>query len=188
MKKLIYLASILLLCPLFVNGQAFEKGTKVVAAGIGVGSSLGSFNYSSQLPAISLQYEQGVWDIGGPGVISLGGYIGYKSYKYTVQSATFESTSKWNYTLLGVRSAYHYTGLDNDKLDVYGGLMLGYYILNHSYRDNSGFVNNSGGNFGNTAGVSIYVGGRYYFTDQLGAFGELGYGVSYLNLGVVLKL
>jgi hypothetical protein len=35
---------------------------------------------------------------------------------------------------------------------------------------------------------SLYVGARYYFTNFFGVMGELGYGITYLNLGVVIKI
>ncbi|MFC4872991.1 hypothetical protein [Negadavirga shengliensis] len=175
------------LSPLESRSQAFDKGTKVLSAGIGIGSSLGSFSYSSQLPALSVQYEQGVWEVGGPGVISLGGYLGYKSYNWRHESTGFTSSASWKYTIVGLRSAYHYQGLENDNIDVYGGLMLSANILNYTYKDSTGGNMNSG-NFGNTTGFTLYVGGRYYFAPNLGVFSELGYGVSYLNLGLVLKL
>jgi hypothetical protein len=34
---------------------------------------------------------------------------------------------------------------------------------------------------------SFFVGGRYYFSEFFAAMLELGYGVSYLNIGVALK-
>jgi hypothetical protein len=35
---------------------------------------------------------------------------------------------------------------------------------------------------------SWFVGGRYYFNDNLAAMAELGYGIAYLNIGVAFKL
>jgi hypothetical protein len=166
------------------HAQSFSKGTNIVSAGIGLGSSMLKYSGASQTPAISLQYEKGIWDIGGPGVVSLGGYVGFKGYKY----GGYNYNEKWHYTVIGVRSAYHYGGLKLSKVDVYGGIMLSYNMLNYSYNDNSssgGFSEK--GSYGNTAGFSLYAGGRYFVTDNLAAFAELGYGVSYLNLGLALK-
>jgi hypothetical protein len=188
MKKTI---KIVIMCMFFyagANGQAFDKDTKVVALGVGLGSSLGGFNYSSQVPGLSIQYEQGMWQAGNEGVISLGGYAGFKSFSYKTTSGSFEAKSKWNYTIIGVRSAFHYQGLSNEKIDLFGGLMLSYNILNYSYSDNTGQSSTNSGNFGNSAGVTLYVGGRYFFSEKVSAFAELGYGVSYLNLGVAFKL
>jgi hypothetical protein len=186
-RKLLVL-SVLFLAGIAVHAQTFQKGTNVVSAGVGLGSSILSYSGSKQTPALSLQYEKGLWDIGGPGVISLGGYVGYKGYKYAGKSGSYEYDQKWNYTVIGVRSAYHYTGLEVDKLDVYGGIMLSYNILKYKFSDNSTSAPLvSEGSYGSTVGFSLYLGGRYYFTDNLAAFAELGYGVSYLNLGLALK-
>ena len=165
------------------RGQEFQKGTNILSAGIGLGSSILSYSGASQTPALSLQYERGVWDIGGPGVISLGGYAGYKGYSF---SGT-DFSEKWHYTVLGVRSAYHYNGLNVDKLDLYGGVMLSYNILSYSYADNTGYSVSGNGSYGSTAGISLYVGARYFFADNFAVLAELGYGVAYLNVGIAAK-
>jgi hypothetical protein len=72
-----------------------------------------------------------------------------------------------------------------DKLDTYTGLMIGYRILSHSYfgayddNDYSGL----------TSGLqwSLFIGGRYYFKENIAVMLELGYGVAFINLGVALK-
>lgn len=167
--------------------QSFEKGTKVASLGIGIGSSMGNFDYSSQIPGISLMYEQGIADAGNVGVIGVGGYVGFKSFNYDFTAGSISSESKWNYTIIGIRGAFHFTGIQNDKLDLYAGLMASYNILNYTYSDNSGQTTSTGGNFGNSAGVTLFVGTRYYLTDNFAVFGELGYGVAYLNLGAAFK-
>jgi len=169
------------------SAQAFLKGTNVVSAGIGFGGSFGSFSYGSQTPGISVQYEKGVWEIGGPGVISLGGYVGRKGYKYSGAAGTYHYSQKWNYTIIGVRSAYHYNGINNEKADLYGGLMLSYNILNYKYEDNGGFNQSTAGSYGSAAGFTAYVGGRYFLSDNIGLFAEVGYGVSYLTVGAAYK-
>jgi hypothetical protein len=171
-----------------VSAQEFAVGTNVISGGLGFGGYYGSYKYSSQSPSISLQYERGIWPIDGPGVISLGGFAGFKTYKYDYNFGQFNYKEKWNYTVLGLRSAYHYTGLDVKNLDVYGGLMLSYNILSYSYSDNDPFDNNSrSGNYNSRLGLTLYVGGRYYLTDNLAGFMELGYGVAYVNLGLAYR-
>ncbi|WP_111670550.1 hypothetical protein [Algoriphagus litoralis] len=188
MEKLKFvLFAVMLLAATSSWSQTFEKGTKVASLGIGIGSSLGSFDYSTQVPGISLMYEQGIAQAGNVGVIGLGGYVGYKSFTYKTSAGSIDATSKWNYTIIGIRGALHFTGINVDHLDVYGGLMASYNLLNYSYSDNSGFNTGNTGNFGNTAGLTLFAGARYYFEENLGAFAELGYGVAYLNLGLSLK-
>ncbi|THU39516.1 hypothetical protein FAM09_13510 [Niastella caeni] len=187
MKKL---ALVLLATALYATttqAQFFEKGTNVISAGVGLGGHFGSFTYGSQTPGISVQYEKGIWETGGPGVISLGGYAGVKSYKNSGSAGSYHYTEKWNYTVIGVRSAYHYNGINNEKFDVYGGLMLSYNILSYKFSDNGTSSTYRAGSYGNALGFSAYVGGRYLFTNNIGAFAELGYGVSYLTLGLALK-
>lgn len=168
--------------------QTFEKGTNVLSAGVGLGSSLLNYSGSNQTPAISVQFERGSFPVGEVGVISLGGYVGYKSYKYSGKSASYSWDQKWNYTIVGARSAFHFTSLKLDKLDLYGGLMLSYNILKYKYTDNGAYNNGyESGSYGSAAGVTAYVGGRYFFTNNIGAMAELGYGVSYLTLGLSFK-
>ena len=177
MKKGIFLVVALLVIAISIRAQTYSKGTNVVSAGVGLGSSVLNYSGSSQTPAISLQYERGIAEA-GPGVISLGGYLGFKSYKYSGQGYSY----KWKYTIVGVRGSYHLTELKVENLDLYGGLMLSYNIVSYS---NS--LGTSTASYGSTAGFSAFVGGRYYFSKNIAVFAELGYGVAYINLGVALK-
>lgn len=186
-KTILYIAAIVLMSPVVSNAQSFVKGTQVISAGLGLGSDTWATN-SSGRPAISVNYEKGMWEIGGPGVISLGGYLGNTGWKYSASAGGYSFTQKANYTVIGARSAYHYGGLNNDKFDLYGGAMLSYNIVSYSYTDNDP-SNDGYGVDAASSGLdfSIYAGGRYYFSDNLGVFAELGYGISTLNLGVSYK-
>ncbi len=163
----------------FSYAQQFQKGTTVVNAGIGLGTALGGLGKAR--PAISLSLDRGVWPVGGPGVISLGGYLGNTGYKYSSGGYT----AKWNYFIVGARGAYHYNGFSSvPKLDVYGGAMLGYNIVNYSSNGNDVDISNS---YGSGIGFSGFLGGRWFFTERIGAYAELGYGVSVLNAGLAIK-
>ncbi len=161
------------------QAQQFQKGTTTANLGIGLGTALGGLGKAR--PAISVSVDHGMWDIGGPGVISLGGYIGNTGYKYTSGSYTY----KWNYTIVGVRGAYHYNGFTSvPKLDVYGGAMLGYNIAKYSSDGDDASYADS---YGSGLGFTGFLGGRWFFSDRFGAYAELGYGVSVLNAGVTFK-
>ncbi|HMR18787.1 MAG TPA: hypothetical protein PKA53_05770, partial [Sphingobacterium sp.] len=69
--------------------------------------------------------------------------------------------------------------------DVYGGVMLGYNIVTYSVDGNDGGMGN---NYGSGLGFSGFLGGRWLFSDNIGVFAELGYGVSTLNVGITFKL
>lgn len=161
------------------QAQVFQKGTNMVNVGIGFGTTLGGSGNAR--PAISASFEHGQWEVGGPGVISWGGYVGNTGFSYG--SGGYKM--KWNYTIVGARAAYHYNGFeDAPNLDVYGGAMLSYNIL--SFSDSSGIL--SGANsYGSNLGFTGFLGGRYMFSDKLGAFAELGYGISTVNVGLTIK-
>jgi len=169
-----------------VKAQAFAVGTNVISAGIGLGSSIANYTYGTQSPGFNVQYDRGFWEA-GPGVISLGAYVGVKDYKYGYVENGYAYSEKWNYTVVGVRGAWHFTGLDIDNLDLYGGLMLADYALSYSYSDNQGNSGGSIGNYGSTIGLSVFAGAKYYFAGNLGAFGELGFGANVLSLGLSYK-
>jgi hypothetical protein len=169
-----------------VKAQAFAVGTNVISAGIGLGSSIANYTYGTQSPGFNVQYDRGFWEA-GPGVISLGAYVGIKDYKYGYVENGYAYSEKWNYTVVGVRGAWHFTGLDIDNLDLYGGLMLADYALSYSYSDNQGNSGGSIGNYGSTIGLSVFAGAKYYFAGNLGAFGELGFGANVLSLGLSYK-
>lgn len=189
MKKVVMVIITLIAVQQVRAGGNFQTGDNVITAGIGVGGNYGVYSNASGSPGIGLAYELGYWDVGGPGVVSLGGYLGYKSYGF--DGSYFGSTysQKWTYTVIGFRSAYHYNGLDLGEFDPYGGVMLGYNVLKYKYSSSNGlnevFLNQK--TYGSRLALSMYIGGRYYFTNQLGVFAELGYGVSNLTIGGCYK-
>ncbi len=161
---------------LLVGTQSFaqyQKGDKLLNAGIGLSSY-----YGGGLP-IGASFEVGITD-----EISVGAQLDFYTWGYNFGGY------KWRYTFVpvAVRGSYHVNellNLNNDKLDLYGGLALGYYIS--SFKDNSGYSGFYDNAYGNQVLFGIHLGGRYYFKPNLGAFAEVGYGVSALKLGVAFK-
>ncbi len=174
-KTIIYFAIFLLAAPMAM-AQKFESGDSMLSAGLGVGGAYGVDYSPTQSPGFGVSYERGIWDIGGPGVISLGGYLGFKSYKY----GAYYNDAKFNYTIIGAKGTYHFNGLDVDQLDLYGGIMLSANILSVK-NDYPGNSNSS------ELGVSPYVGARWFFSDAFGVFAEVGYGVAYFTVGASYK-
>ena len=82
---------------------------------------------------------------------------------------------KWKYTdlITTLRGAFHHPVLSN--FDAYGDLSLGLRHLSTSFSGPSGSTYNSlgGESSANEAAVNLFVGGRYYFTPNIGAFAEL---------------
>ncbi|MES2651920.1 MAG: hypothetical protein V4663_09270 [Bacteroidota bacterium] len=184
--KSVSILTLLLIASLYGKAQSFTKDTKIISAGIGLGSSLWGTGGKGR-PAISANFEKGAWELGDAGVVSLGGYIGNTGYKSTYKFGSYISEDKWSYTVIGARSAFHYSGLNNDVWDIYGGLMLSYNIASYSFKDNDSSYDYDAGGAASGLGFTGYVGGRYNFSEKLGAYAELGYGVSVLALGVSIK-
>jgi hypothetical protein len=168
MKKITSLSAILLCAIINLNAQdkgssaLFNKGTKVVSAGIGLGGAFG-------IP-IALGAEFGVTDNIGVGAIA-----GYGRRSYGVAGYSYAI----NNILIGARGNYHLPLID--KIDTYGGLTAGYNVASISGTAVAG--TSAGGVF-----ISGHVGGRYYVTKPLSIQAELGYGIAYLTVGVAYKL
>lgn len=180
-------AFLLLLTPHQTQAQ-FGVGDKVASLGVGIGGNYGT--YTSQSPALGLGYEQGVMNL-GPGVLGLGGYLGYKTVAYKWHYANnYQYDWRYTYLIIGFRGSWHYNEWHgNDRLDTYGGLMLSYNIVN--WKDHtvypSGTVAVNSGSASSGLGFTGYIGTRYYFSDNFGAQAELGYGAAILSLGIAYK-
>ncbi len=189
--KVAVLSIAVLLGSVRTSQAQYDIGDNVLNVGVGLGSTLlgGYSGYnSSQTPAIGLSFEHGTWEL-GDGIVSLGGFLGYKSIKDEYQYLSYKQTWKWTYTIIGIRGAYHFP-LDNEKLDLYLGAMLSYNILNFKYTDTDPSYNSSfdySGGYGSAAGFTGFGGIRYYLSDNFGLNAELGYGIAYLTLGVSFK-
>ena len=151
------------------------KGRNFINAGIG----LGSFHLvgTGGLPIV-ISVEHGFHE-----KISGGLYFGY------IQR-TYSTYWKYKYVVVGARGSYHFNELiniDNPKVDVYGGATLyyrGYKFKYTNEADNDFNTKTSGG----TVGVALHAGGRYMFTENIGGFAEVGYGISPLQLGLTVKI
>ena len=188
MKKTISLIIIAFCISGIANAQAFTKES--FAANLGFGFGWYSYGYSvSSFPAITFSAEKGVWDVEDVGVISLGGTVGWKAAKYDWPFLNDKYEYKWTDFIVAARGTLHPQLIDNDKVDLYGGVALGvrfetykYYLPNYNSEATEYTDNNANPLLG------IYVGGRYYFSDHFGVFAELGYGLGYLTIGASYKI
>lgn len=115
--------------------------------------------------------------------ISIGGSVDYLRYGYN------SGGYKWNYTFVyaGARASYHLGELlnvGNDKFDPYVGATLGFRYA--GYRDSYGY-NDYVSPYSSGLYVGVHLGSRYMFSEKIGGFAEVGYGVSALRLGVTAK-
>lgn len=113
-------------------------------------------------------------------MLGVGVFAGYQGASYDLGGG-----DKWKYTdvIVTLRGAFHYPVLP--QFDAYGGVGLGLRHAGVSYEGNT--LYNTGAASANEVASGLFVGGRYYFTPMLGAFGELGYDQTYLKVGLSAK-
>lgn len=169
MKKLLFLFAIALFSAGIVSAQVYTEDSKMLNLGIGIGGSYTTGTIG--IPPISASFEKGITE-----KISVGGVAGYAASKYEA----FGFKAEYSYILVGARGSYHF--YNTDKIDAYGGAILGYNIVSSKVTGVGAAASASG------LAYSGFVGGRYLFTEKLAAFAEVGYGISLLTLGVTLKL
>ena len=164
------------------SAQMVEKDSKFLNLGVGFGTAIYSGSlYNLQVPPVSVSFEYVIKDnlFDDKSSLGVGGYLGYLAYKYNYQDYGW----KYSSIVIGPRGYLHYSFID--KLDTYTGILLGYNILSSKYFGPY-YAGVSAASGGLTA--SWFLGGRYFFNDNIAGMLELGYGVSYLNIGVCFKL
>lgn len=157
----------------------FGEGTNALNLGIGFGTTYSYTGSVSASPAFSASFEHGFKQL-GPGVLGFGILAGYQSTSSDLGSGYKFTSSD---VVVSLRGAYHYPV--TDAFDAYAGVGLGYRRISYSLEGGSSpffALDNYGGVY--SAG---FIGGRYFFTDKIGAFAELGYDQAYLKAGLFVK-
>ncbi|TCC98393.1 outer membrane beta-barrel protein [Pedobacter hiemivivus] len=160
---------------------AFHKGSKFLQIGFGLGGGYYASGLKTSIPAIQARYEFSVTD-----KISAGVVLGYSSAKYDYPGIEYDdemigsSSLSYNYLLAGVRGNYHFS--TSEKFDPYVGATLGYNAVSVSEDDDDEISGADG-----KVLFGAQVGANYYFSKKIGAWADVGYGLGYINLGIVFK-
>jgi hypothetical protein len=180
MRKKIVLAAAILLS-VFTTTKVFAQsqfndvnGINVLNAGIGLGTY--GLNGTGGVP-LAASFEHGFSKN-----ITAGVEAGFVHRNYV-------DGWKYTYFIIGARGSYHFNevlNVTNPKLDVYGGAGLLYRHFKVKYGNSE-----PDGYYGKASSgdmtLDLHAGGRYLFNNSVGAFAEVGYGISPLKLGVPLK-
>jgi hypothetical protein len=206
MKTKLFLAVILAVGINFANAQdkgsltpVATKGNKIINLGIGFGTLhpvYFGYDYHIGVPPVSVSAEYVFKDglIDNKASIGAGFYVGFGTHVYEYKGSDYYGTwdYTWTYTdiYVGPRGYFHYQFVD--KLDTYAGVFLGFNAESEKYtEDNTGYYSTSNQTNitpeGGGVEYSVFAGVRYYFTNNFAAMGEVGYGISYLNMGLALK-
>lgn len=205
MKKCIQIALVSIVIGITVNSSVFARGSSAIETGNSFVSlaygfpNLGAvvlntyedYNaYSvSGIGPIHLKYDYALSD-----KISLGVSIGYVSFKakwtydyYDYNTFTTQAYDEsWTGSSLGILARFNYHFATSEKLDPYVGLGAGYNSWTFKFEsDYPGAIESS--LVLPPIGFEGGVGVKYFFSDNVGAYLELGYGKSLLQGGIAFK-
>ena len=170
-KVLLALATALFgLFSLSANAQnVLDRGSNVVNVGVGL-NSVSSSNYFTVLGSWDYGILGNLWD--DRSALSVGAQVSFSTGEYL---SAFS---------IGPTVGLHYHFIP--KLDTYLRLMLGYTGWTYKDSELNEIVNAANVNKGGF-GWNLALGTRYFFTQNFGAFVEVGYGISVANIGVAFK-
>jgi len=157
------------------NGFTDVKAVNFFNAGIGLGSY--GLSGTGGVP-VTASFEHGFTKN-----ITAGLGLGFIQKKYA-------SDWKYTYLLFGARGSYHFyeaLKITSPKLDVYGGAGLFYRHFSFKYKDATGDGDFNYNSSGGDLDFELHAGARYLFGTSVGAYAELGYGISPLQLGLTFK-
>jgi hypothetical protein len=143
------------------HAQEMKKGMSLFNVGLGFVPGIG----------VNASYDFGLVDKWGPGIFTIGGYVGYETWGKTYSGF---GDYRVNAFAFAPRATYRYA--INKSFEVYGASMLGAIVYSYSkdYNDDSGNVF-----------FTVVAGCRYSFSNSMAVFAEVGYNdLSYLNGGL----
>lgn len=161
-RVLIVLAVITIGCS-WSHAQVMRKGMNLAGVGLGVVPGIG----------VNASYDYGLVDDWGPGIFTIGGYVGFGTWGRAYHIANDHSNYRVNAFAFAPRATYRYA--IEPPFEIYGTFLLGAVIK--SYSDY--FPNDS------RAFVGITIGGRYSFKSNASLFAEIGFNeISFLSTGL----
>lgn len=168
-----------------------DKGAITINFGFGPATNWQGAYGRGFIPAFQTAVEVGMWKV-GPGVITIGGEVGFDFFKYKGTDSRYGpgTTYTYNYMdlIIAARSAYHY-GWNVPGLDTYAGVAAGPRFVFFTYSlppTWTGGVINSPATVGYGGGA--FAGASYYFNDVIGVNAEVGFNVTYAQIGMVFKV
>ncbi|MBN2485519.1 MAG: hypothetical protein JXB34_06070 [Bacteroidales bacterium] len=174
-------------------GQMLQVGENDLNLGVGFGSPWIIPGYNTKLPLLSVSLDHGLRDDWGNGILTVGGLIGITQYAQeekwmsVLGGETYEYGYKYTSTLFAARATYHYELFNG--FDTYAGLMGGLRINTHKHYGTWPTGPSTVAPDKNLLPLGrVFIGARYGFSERVACFAELGYGFTYFNLGVSVRL
>ncbi len=166
----------------YARGSDFSD-VQIVNAGFSLNYNYGYIGSRSiNIPPFLAYLEIGVHEF-----VTAGPFAAYSRWNYPARTRSFMS--------LGIRGSFHLSPLINDltdgsiderQIDIYASMISGIELRHYGASDTeraSDYIDNTRFFLGPVAGV------RYYFTDELGVFSEIGRGaLGAVTVGMSLRL
>jgi hypothetical protein len=139
----------------------------------------------------------GLSGVGSSASIGVNGEVAYNdriaigawadTWGYGDDIGTVAGNYSWDirYIALAGTGSYHFPIASNPKIDPFLGLALGYYIVSTNA---DGFDGISYSGDASRVFLGGYGGARYFFKETLGGVARLGFGASYLTVGVDFRM
>lgn len=182
--KAILAATIILSTITITQAQSIKKGDLTANASIGLLPTYFMDGGSMITPPVQIGAEYRLAEI-----ISIGAFAGYSNYDgqpYENLDGSIYQVSTES-MVAGLRLGAHTTTFD--KWDLYGGFQVGYATPNVEYTVlNAGEQRFPRPKVREGLIYSGYVGVTGSVTDRIGVFGEIGYGISLISVGVKTRI
>jgi hypothetical protein len=176
-----------------IFGQILKVGENDLNLGIGFGTPWIQSGYYTVLPPLTVSLDHGFRDDWGNGIFTLGGCIGIARYAQekewhdTIYSADYTYGYNYTSTLFAARATYHYELFNG--LDTYVGLMGGFRVNTNNHYGTWPAGDDDFDTDANFIPLGrIFIGAKYSFSDKVACFAELGYGISYVTMGVSFRI
>jgi opacity protein-like surface antigen len=155
-----------------------------------VGPTIGLGGIGSASLAIGGRFERAVKPIAelGNGVIGVGIALDYYSWSSNGSFGGTTWESSYRYIPIGVTGNYHFVLGDNSKFDPFVGAGLGYSIVSYSCNYNGDVDYDCGGTSSSALYFIGHAGVRYFVSDKVALYGDIGAGAAALNIGAMMKL
>ncbi|MCL2417085.1 MAG: hypothetical protein FWD02_04020 [Bacteroidales bacterium] len=200
MKKFILTVSLLsFFCiATYAEHFAFRIGENRSSFGVGLGWTYremvrrdyrGVWNF----PSPNVLVERSILPFRDFGFLSVGAQFGFHHGYRNANVFNTEFRESWTSFYFVPRVALYFHEVFHpydfpENIDLYAGIGLGFNHLSHRFSNNVdpgsvGRQNNSGFKLG----YHLFIGGRYYFREDFAIFAEVGYGLSFLNVGITIR-
>ena len=190
MKKISFILALMVCGLTFAQAQVnFKPGDLEFSTGVGIFSTYAKDGAQTIVPPVTARLDLRV-----ASNFSLGAFAAYSSSEVVARplpDGTLQDLSNET-TMFGLRTTAYSNSLG--KWQVYGGLSLAYSSPNidETINDLPKSAEAEGPSFrrepNNTMVYSAFIGSSYYPTKHIGLFGEVGYGISIVTVGMSAKL